>query len=449
VDDLRSDALGCTGHPFVKTPNIDRVRNEGALFKNAFVTTSLCSPSRGSFLTGTYAHVHGVLGQDRVPGLANQYGVSDPDWSKTPSFAQLLQRAGYETAYVGKWHMDPKADPRPGFDYWLSFKGQGVYVNPELNENGRTFTAEGYLTELLNEQALKFLGRKHDKPFLLYLSHKAVHGPRTIRPADDDLYSGAEWPKPESADDDLRGKPRWQRAHVSVKAKSQLPGDVPDALPPAKWDPKNKNRIDYLRLLTSVDEGVGRILALLEEQGQLDNTIFIFAGDNGYFMGEHRFGDKRLMYEESIRIPFLMRYPPLAKAGATIDQMALNIDLAPTLLDLAGAPPASHMQGRSLRPLLEGKTGGWRKSFLYEYWLDLKPTIPDMVGVRTEDWKLVRYPNINDIDEMYDLKTDPHEMHNLFQDPRYAAKLEELTAELNRLMQESGYIASSSPAKAN
>jgi arylsulfatase A-like enzyme len=206
--------------------------------------------------------------------------------------------------------------------------------------------------------------------------------------------------------------------------------------------------MNYFRLLTAVDEGVGMILKTLEQRGDLDNTVIVFAGDNGYFFGEHHVGDKRLAYEESMRIPMLMRYPKLAKPGGTIDKIVLNIDLAPTLLDLAGEAVPPGMQGRSWRPLLEGKNADWRKSFLYEYWLDLKPTIPDMVGVRTDDWKFVRYPGANDIDELYDLKNDPIEMHNLAQDSGQAEKKRELAAELDRLMRETNYASPPNPARA-
>jgi N-acetylglucosamine-6-sulfatase len=437
TDDQRWDTLGCMGHPFVQTPNIDRIAHEGALFRNAFVTTSLCSPSRASFLTGMYAHTHGVI--------ENEVEVKDPDWTKTPSFGMLLQKAGYETGYIGKWHMEPHDRPRPGWDYWLSFKGQGVYNDPLLNENGKQFKAEGYVTELLNDYALKFLKQKRDKPFCLYLSHKAVHDPRTIRPKDADLYSDKTLPIPINYGDTLAGKPRWQRLNVLSKARMRDPidvTDVPDELPPAgPYKATNKNTFDYLRLLTAVDEGVGQIYKTLEESGQLENTIIIYAGDNGYFFGEHRLGDKRLAYEESLRIPFLMRYPGAIKPGTVIDAMVLNIDLAPTLLDYAKVDGAASMQGVSMRPLLDGKTQGWRTSWLYEYFLDLKPTLPDMVGVRTADWKLIKAPNVKDIDEIYDLKNDPGELHNLAQQPAFEEKRKQLNAELDRLIKDTGYRA--------
>ncbi len=418
VDDQRWDALGCMGHPFLKTPNIDKLRAEGALCANAFVTTSLCAPSRASFVTGTYAHTHGVTYNDR--------GGRDPDFNVTPNVGQFLQKAGYDTAYIGKWHQKTNVDaPRPGFTYWLSFKGQGVYMDPQLNENGRSFKERGYITEILNQHAIDFLKQNKDKnqPFCMFLAHKAVHDPRLVRPADRHLYEGASIPKPESYDEPLDDKPEWFQK--VVKPVTTQP-----------WDGSNPKRLDYFRLLTAVDDGVGEIAQLLKDQGRLDNTLIIFTSDNGYFMGEHRRGDKRLAYEESIRIPWVMRYPKLIKPGSTIDKMVLNIDVAPTMLDLAGEKPAPTMEGRSLVPLMKGDTSNWRTSFLYEYWVDLTSAFPEILGVRTEDMKLVTYPQIHDIDEMYDLKADPHEMRNLAQDPKFAEKKKQLEAELERLKHE-------------
>ena len=424
TDDQRWDALGCLNHPFVKTPNLDRIRREGALFSNSFVTTSLCSPSRASFLTGTYAHRHGVIdntGREFEPG-------------KTPSFPELLQARGYETAFIGKWHMAPHANPRRGFDYWLSFRGQGVYTDPTVNENGREFQAKGYITDVLTDSALAWLGRKRDKPYCLYLSHKAIHEPFTPAERHRDLYRDAKVPEPPNYRDDLSSKPAWQRRRKDQE-------EVPAARKPAPWNPKRPDRfMDYYRAIAAVDEGVGRIYGLLERAGTLDNTIIAFAGDNGYFKGEHGGrGDKRLAYEESIRIPFLMRYPRLIRPGSTVDEMVLNIDLAPTLLDLAGAPTHSGMQGRSLRPLFEGRSQGWRDSWLYEYWVDLNPLLPRMVGVRTRSHKFVRYPDTKDISEMYDLRKDPHELLNVALDASYASKKQELENELARLMHDTGY----------
>jgi len=435
VDDLRYDAMSCIGFPpWLRTPSIDRIRNEGAVFSNAFVTTSLCSPSRASFLTGCYAHTHNVRTNES----------NDPDPSLL-TFPQVLQGAGYETGFIGKWHMKLTADPRPGFDYWLSFVGQGKYDNPPLNENGRSFAAEGYMTDLLNQYALSFLRRQRSGPFCLYLSHKAVHGPFTPAARHKDLYPGAEIPRPVSFDDTFKDKPEWMRAGFVRGARAEemrknRGKPVPAELPPGNWEPKAKGRIDYYRTLAAVDEGVGQILETLQAMGQLDNTVIVFAGDNGYFHGEHRRGDKRLMYEESLRIPLTIRYPGLVKPGSTIDEMVLNIDMAPTLIDLAGAQVPGTMQGRSTRPLLSGETSDWRTSFLYEYfeegWL---PGIPTMFGVRTQRHKYITYPGVRDIDEMYDLQTDPGEMTNLAVDPAHDDLGKELQDELQRLMTETNY----------
>lgn len=440
IDDLCWNGLSCMGHPFLQTPNIDRIANEGVSFDNAFVTISLCSPSRACFLTGTYAHVHNVRTNER-----DDY---DPSLR---SFPQILQGRGYETAYVGKWHMQPDPSPRPGFDYWLSFRGQGQHLDPDLNEDGEDFKAEGYMTDILTDYAVRWLERDRDRPFCLYLSHKAVHGPFTPADRHKDAFAEAEIPEPASFKDTFEGKPEWIRAGFVRGARREQwlanrDKPVPPKLDPGTWDPKNQNRLDHFRMMLSVDEGVGRVLSTLEERGVLDDTVVVFTSDNGYFHGEHRRGDKRLMYEDSIRIPLLVRYPGVAQVGLTPDEMVLNIDVAPTLLDLAGAEPPAFMQGMSFAPLLEGQRVPWRSSWLYEYfqegWL---PGIPTMFGVRTERRKYITYPEIDDIDELYDLRQDPHEMTNLAQDPAHAEQLEQMRAELQRLLDETNYAPAPKP----
>jgi len=437
TDDQRWDAMSCAGHPFVRTPNIDRIAAEGARFVNAFVTTSLCSPSRACFLTGAYAHTHGVR--------TNEANDFDP---RLHHFPQLLRDAGYETAFIGKWHMKPDASPRPGFDYWLSFRGQGTYNAPQLNENGRDFQARGYMTDLLTEHAVNWLREPRKRPFCLYLSHKAVHGPFTPAPRHQGLYRDVQMEKPASFDDDFAGKPRWMRASMMRGARREewlanKDKPVPDAIPPGEWNPRDQARLNYFRTLAAVDDGVGQVLATLERLGVLDSTIVVFAGDNGYFHGEHRRGDKRLMYEESLRIPLLLRYPALARAGSAPEAMILNIDLAPTILDIAGAPVPGYMQGRSFKPLLEGGAYRPRASFLYEYWQEAwLPGIPTILGVRSERWKYIAHPEIDDIDELYDLDNDPHEMRNLALDPLYAPQLEVMKRELERLKRETDVLGS-------
>lgn len=427
TDDQRWDALSCLGHPFLKTPGLDRIRREGVLFANAFVTTSLCSPSRACFLTGTYAHTNGVTD--------NTGRELDPE--RTPSFGQLLQKAGYETGYIGKWHQARHANPRKGFDHWLSFRGQGVYIDPDLNENGREFKATGYMTDILTDAALQFIRKERSKPFCLVLAHKAIHGPFTPAERHKDLYSDVAVPEPPNYKDDLSSKPAWQR-----RTGKDASAAVPERREPPPWNPHPPSPfMDYYRALAAVDEGVAKVLDALQAQGILDDTVIFFAGDNGYFKGEHNGkGDKRLAYEEALRIPYLMRYPRLAKPNSTVSQLVLNIDLAPTLLDLAGVAIPPHMQGRSLQPLFSGKAPKWRESFLYEYWVDMNPVLPRMVGVRTRDAKFIRYPDIEDIPEMYDLKKDPYEMKNVALEGSYAGQRKSLESELDRLMAETKYV---------
>ncbi|MBN1489291.1 MAG: sulfatase [Phycisphaerae bacterium] len=431
VDDLRWDAMSCMDHPFVKTPNIDRIATSGVRFANAFVTTSLCAPARASFLTGTYSHTNGVR--------TNEGKDFDP--ARVPSFAQVLQKAGYETAFVGKWHMAPNANPRPGFDYWLSFRGQGKYIDPDLNEDGRAFKAKGYMTDLLTDSAVEFIKRPRSKPFSLCLWHKAVHGPFTPADRHAGLYADAALPEPASFRDTFEGKPQWQARRVVGRRERQAASQpVATSTVRDTWDGRGQQRLDYFRALAAVDDSVGRVFAALKETGALDNTVILFAGDNGYFHGEHRRGDKRAAYEESIRIPLLMCGPGIAKPGSVPDPMILNIDVAPTLLDLAGIEPPATMQGRSFKPILAGAKPDWRSSFFYAYykegWL---PAIPTMFGVRTTDWKYVEYPEIDDVDELYDLRRDPHEMHNLATAPDAKAQLAAMQAELARLKKETGF----------
>ncbi|MFO7973347.1 MAG: sulfatase-like hydrolase/transferase [Candidatus Hydrogenedentota bacterium] len=443
VDDQAWNAMGHTGRfPFLDTPNMDRLAREGASFANAFVTTSLCSPSRASFLTGCHAHIHGVRTNER----------RDYDYT-LPTFATELQKTGYATAWVGKWHQAPKAGPRPGFDYWLSFRGQGRYMNPELNQNGQDFKAEGYMTDILTEYAVDWLKRDREKPFCLTLSHKAVHGPFTPAPRHANAFPDAQLPEPPNYADDLSDKPRWMRraqthgARVEPWRKSEKK-EVPDRIQPGPWRGDKENQLNYLRALLAVDESLGKVLDTLEQRGALENTVVIYTSDNGFFLGEHGRGDKRLMYEESLRIPLLVRHPKLIPAGSRPEAMALNIDVAPTMLDMAGVPVPETMQGRPLTEVLTGKAAPeWREAFLYAYyqegWL---PGLPTMFGVRTKRWKYIHYPEVeDDIDELYDLETDPYELDNLVNDPQHQEKLAEMQALLKELLAESDYKPTKPP----
>jgi len=437
TDDQAWNVLGKDGrYNFMKTPNIDRIAEEGIVFENAFVTTSLCSPSRACFMTGCYAHINGVY--------INSY--SDPD-PKVPFLPKVLQETGYETAFLGKWHMKPGAEPRDGFDYWLSFDGQGKYIDPQLNENGREFIEEGYMTDILTDYAVRWIKKPREKPFCLFLWHKAVHAPFTPAPRDSSAFTDALIPEYENWYDDMEDKPQWLRRGwvygVHNKPWKESEGKpVPGKIEPRPWDPKNPKWMNYLRAMLSVDRSVGNITDCLEKLKILDNTIFVFASDNGFFIGSHQRGDKRLMYEESIRIPLIIRYPKIIKAGTKNSEMVLNIDVAPTLIELAGAKVPIEMQGASLVPLLKNETVDWRKSFLYEYFQEAyAPGFVTMTGVRNKKYKYIEYPNLTgDINELYDLENDPGEMNNLINDPEYQSIKSEMIKELQKLKIETGYF---------
>ena len=433
MDDLRWDALSCLGHPVARTPNIDRIAKEGARFKNFFVSIPLCAPSRSSFLTGQYAHTTGVIDNSDHSALSHQL----------ITFPRLLHDAGYETAYVGKWHMGTDDSPRPGFDRWVSFKGQGAYENPMINVDGQASRADGYMTDLLNGHALDFVKREHRKPFALYLAHKAVHGPFTPAERHQELYADAKVPPTPNQQDNLEGKPALTREVPATQPAGGTPGKkrAGKKAATATAVPAGRDNVmrQQLRALAAVDEGVGQLFRALEAANQLDNTVFIFTSDNGYFWGEHGLGDKRWAYEESIRDPLLIRYPKLIKAGTTLAPLALNIDLAPTLLDLAGVPIPKSIQGRSLLPLFKDANAPWRKSFLTEYFAEKGfPRAPTWQAVRTDRWKYIHYTALEGMDELYDLQTDPFEMKNLVQDAAAQSALKDMKAELAGLLKETG-----------
>lgn len=430
IDDLRWDELGIAGHPFLKTPNIDRIGHEGAFFRNAFMTTPLCSPSRASFLTGQYAHTHGIT--DNVDRSVASH--------KLTTFPLLLQKAGYETAFVGKWHMGNDDTPRPGFDRWVSFKGQGSYIDPEINEDGKDIKARGYITDLLSGYAVEFIKRDHNKPFLIYLAHKAIHpevmqhGDGSVNLADAERFIPAERHRNLFAGVTIPRRPNALRPPTGKRALQRSIGNLPLlGRNTATSDEAVRGRA---RSLMAIEEGVGEILKALKETGQLDHTVIVFASDNGYFYGEHGLSvERRLAYEESIRMPLLVRYPQVIKAATVRNEFALNIDIAPTLLELAGIKVPATVQGRSLVPLVRGATTGWRDSFLVEYYSDkVFPRVLNMgyKAIRTTRWKYIHYFELQDMDELYDLEADAYEMNNLINEP---AALEPLN-EMKRLLQQ-------------
>lgn len=432
VDDLRWDELGITGHPFLKTPHIDRLGSEGALFRNAFMTTPLCSPSRASFLTGQYAYAHGIT--DNVDRSVASH--------KLITFPLLLQQAGYSTAFIGKWHMGNDDSPRPGFDRWVSFKGQGSYINPEINEDGKDINPRGYITDLLNQYAVEFIKRRHDKPFLVYLAHKAIHpevmqhGDGSVNLAEAERFIPAERHRKLFVGKKIPRRPSAMLPPIGKPALERRIGDLPPL--GSKTATRDEVVLGRLRSLMAIEEGVGEILKALKETNQLDDTVIVFAGDNGYFYGEHGLSvERRLAYEESIRMPLLVRYPRLIKARTVRHEFALNIDVAPTLLELVGASPPLQVQGRSLVPLLKGPGSEWRQSFLIEYYSDkVFPRIYKMgyKAVRTERWKYIHYLELDGMDELYDLKADPYEMRNIINRRDAVRTVEDMKRELEQLL---------------
>lgn len=437
TDDQAWNVLGKDGrYKFMKTPNLDQLGREGLVFENAFVTTSLCSPSRACFMTGTYAHTNGVY--------INSYSDPDPN---VPFLPKILQKAGYETAFLGKWHMKHGAEPRDGFDYWLSFDGQGKYIDPPLNENGRSFTEKGYMTDILTNYATKWIEKPKEKPFCLFLWHKAVHGPFTPAPRDSAAFSDALIPEYENWYDDMEDKPEWLRRgwYFGVHNKNWKDSQgksVPDKIEPRPWNPQNPKWMNYLRAMLAVDKSTGDIRDCLEKLKIMDNTVLVFGSDNGFFLGAHQRGDKRLMYEESLRVPLIIRYPEMIKTGTKNNEMVLNIDVAPTLIELAGAEVPDQMQGVSLVPLMKNKQTHWRESFMYEYFQEAyAPGFVTAIGVRNERYKYIEFPHLtNDINELYDLETDPGEMNNLIISPDYQSVKLKMKAELKKLKVETGYF---------
>jgi arylsulfatase A-like enzyme len=447
IDDLRYDEFGAGGHPYMKTPHIDRIAREGALFERAFHTTPICSPNRASMLTGQYACRHGII--DNV--------ARDLASHRIPNFHVELQRLGYETAHLGKWHMGNSGRPRPGYDFWVAYDGHGRLNDPKLNEHGEYVQRKGYITDIMNEMAVAFLKRPHAKPWSLWFAHKAVH-PDAEQAADGtfkmdgyvpaerhkDLYRGCVFPRKPNMlppEEVVKQKPAWAEA-VELRKRPES-RELLDAI--------HSGEQEEIRLraamMAAVDEGVGMLFAALEETGQLDDTFILFLGDNGYFFGEHCIGpERRFAYEEGIRSPFLVRYPKRVRGGSRVKDLVLCQDIAPTVLELAGAKPGKHIQGRSLLPLFTAGSrksgGGWRKSFLIEYWAEnAYPWLISMTykAVRTDRHKYIHWVNRGrdgEFDELYDLERDPYEITNVIRRPAYRAVRERLHRELKRLAAE-------------
>lgn len=436
VDDLRWDDLSITGNAIAKTPHLDRVAREGAMFRQAFATTVICSPSRANILTGLQTHSHGIVDNTDRSAASHQLAT----------FPQALQQAGYETAFVGKWHMGNDDTRRPGFDHWVCLKGQGSTNDPELNVNGQAVNAKGYVTDILSARVLEFLRAKHNKPFLLYYSHKAVH-PETVQRADGSLsdptlsnfipaerhktlYAGAKVPRRPNALAAPEGKPALQRATPGLAPLGPATGSSDEVI------------LNRLRMLAAIDESMGEVFQALETAGQLDRTLIVLTSDHGYFYGEHGLSvERRLAYEEGIRIPLFARYPALIKAGTRRNQMVLTLDFAPTFMELAGAPAPAGLHGKSLVPLFGANSSPWREAFLIEHFSE--NVFPRTRGlgyqaIRTEGWKYIHYVDLSGADELYDLNRDPYEMRNLIASPGAAGELRRLREELARQLLATG-----------
>ena len=437
-DDHAAHAISAYGSRINRTPNLDRIAQGGMRMLNCFCTNSICTPSRGAIMTGQYSHINGV--KTLADGL---------DGAR-PNLAKHMRAAGYQTAMIGKWHL--KNDPS-GFDYWNILPGQGLYHNPEFIEMGQRKKHLGYCTDLIADFSIDWLRRREPgKPFFLMCHHKAPHRPWQPDAKHANMYEGDDVPEPENLYDDYRN-----RSHAAANTKMRV-GDDNNATDlkverPAglegrelrKWAYQRYIK-DYLRCVASVDDNVGRVLDYLDAEKLSDNTLVVYTSDQGFFLGDHGYYDKRFMYEESLRMPFLARLPGRIAPGSVSNDIVLNIDFAPTFLDLAGRNKPAEMQGRSFRSILSGKTPrDWRTSMYYRYWMHLaEHRVPAHYGVRTKRHKLIYYygkalGSAGAIDkdtepewEMFDLEKDPREMKNVYADPSYAAVRKTLKATLEK-----------------
>jgi arylsulfatase A-like enzyme len=439
-DDHRYDFMGFTSKvPGLQTPNLDKLAHEGAHCVNAFVSTSLCSPSRASILTGQYAHTHTIVD--------NQAPM--PEGLKM--FPQYLQQVGYQTGFFGKWHMGNQGDePQKGFDHWVSFKGQGLYYNPVLNINGKevAYKDSTYITDLLTDHALEWLKeRKQDKPFFLYLSNKAVHAEFMPAKRHKGKYKDQKIDYPQSmfltVTDTSKSFDLSKKQLTPEKPIQANLRDIPEWVRRQRYswhgvDYMYDGQItfedfyrQYLEVLTGVDENIGRLLTYLKEAGLDQSTLIIYMGDNGFSFGEHGLIDKRHMYEESMRVPLLVRCPEMIDANTKIKSLIQNIDIAPTILEFAGIQKPEQMQGMSFVPLLQQKEITWRDKVFYEYyWEDAFPQTPTIFGVRTDRYKYIFNHGVWGINELYDLENDPLEVNNLIRNPEYDSMAKNLKNEM-------------------
>ncbi|MCE2399390.1 sulfatase [Candidatus Poribacteria bacterium] len=449
-DDHASHAMSCYGSRINKTPHLDRIADGGMIFQNCFCVNSICTPSRANILTGLHSHLNGVK------------TLGDPLDGRKPNVAKMLQASGYQTAMVGKWHLGHggNADPT-GFDYWNVLPGQGSYYDPVMIEEDGRKQHEGYATDIITDFSLEWLqNRDKDQPFFLMCHHKAPHRPWDSDEKHAHMFEDGDVPMPDNFFDDYAN-----RSNAAKEAKMRVFGHMNDrdlkieklGPPPeglsdeelANWQYQRYIK-EYLRCVASIDDNVGRLLDYLDADGVADDTMVIYTSDQGFFLGDHGWYDKRFMYEESLRMPFIVRYPRAVGAGSSTHAMALNIDFAETWLDYAGLQIPDDMQGSSLRPIFEGETpDDWRESMYYRYWMHLSHHhVPAHYGIRTHRYKLIYYygealgtsGSVNQSTEpeweLFDLEKDPNEMCSVYDDPAYADVVKELTAELYRLKEE-------------
>ncbi len=448
-DDHAAHAMSCYGSRINETPHLDRIAEGGMRFDNCFCTNSICTPSRATILAGTHNHVN------RVTTLATHMD------NRMLTFPKVLREHGYQTAIVGKWHLGQGPEHEPtGFDFWRVLPGQGKYHNPEMIDADGRRTHEGYATDLITDMSLDWLrGRDRERPFCLLVHHKAPHRHWEPDEKHAHMYDDVDIPEPETFNDDYS-----HRAAASKEARTRIGRDMnerdwkttpPESLSEEEFKSWCYQRYikDYLRTIASVDDNVGRLLDYLDEEGLTENTMVVYTSDQGFFLGDHGWFDKRFMFEESLRMPFLVRFPREVAPGTVNEDIVTNVDFAPTFLDLAEASIPEAFQGRSFRPVLRGNTPeNWQTSMYYRYWMhnDDCHHIYAHYGVRTKRYKLIYYysdplgqegakePTFEPEWELFDLERDPHELHSVYDDPAYADVVRELKGELHRLQSDLG-----------
>jgi len=447
-DDHASHAMSCYGSRINETPNLDRISKGGMRFTNCFCTNSICTPSRATILAGTYNHVNGVT------------TLATPMDNRLQTFPKILRSTGYQTAIIGKWHLGQGPEHEPtGFDFWRVLPGQGEYHNPEMIDAGDRKVFKGYATDLITDMSLDWLKQRDKKrPFCLLCHHKAPHRPWEPDKKHSRMYEDFDIPEPETFNDDYS-----TRASAAAAATMRIENDlnlqdlkmpVPEGLTKEqekKWKYQRYIK-DYLRTIASIDDNVGRLLDYLDAEDLTENTMVIYTSDQGFFLGDHGWFDKRFMYEESLRMPFIIRYTGEINPGTVNNDIILNVDFAPLFLDLAGIDKPGEFQGKSFLPLLkEQKPEGWQESMYYRYWMHKSGhNVYAHYGVRTLKYKLIYYYSdaLNQpgtIDESYepewelfDLEKDPCELNNVYSNPAYADIIKELKTELHRLQRKVG-----------